>query len=758
MRLLTRGSSATLVATLALTGALVLPTSTAAAAADFDVNTDQITLDQGHTDAFNLIPTDDGGIRLTLKEDITGSHVLREPESVEIYVKESARTQVPEGFLPGLPADVYLLPLTQGQNPDVIWPGWDSLQLSGHGFGTSTQADIEFNITEVDGPGDVFMWTSAGFNPKASLLKDGGYTLPNTIKQSILAHVHTNWAFTEAGTYIFTVNASAAKADGSGRATSNTSSYAFVVGERTALTPAAPTQSGNTVTIPEQKYLTYTDATGTVLAPGAHEITADLTVNATQRFGFDLAAGATAQWNFAYEAPVQQAVTITGLGHHYHQGNPINLTAAAAPAVAGASYEWSVQRKDQSAPVRVPGVTGANLLLTAEQAYDDARISVRLLGASGDLLAEAAPVTIDVNDHGTAPHQVVTVGGVRDHYHTGTIANLSASVAPASVLTRYEWQIKTAEMPNWATAPGENGENFSFTVTGGYNGMLVRAKLTFDDGTQYVVSEPVEIEVDDHHGHQPVQTELSISGLAASYRAGDRAQLTAVQQPQTNEDHYHWFIKRQGETTYTVIPGALSGALQYTVLAEDANAQIIARLYDHDHAQLAESAPVTLKLEVLAPTGPGKPAAAPEGKTGASLDGTTEGGIALDKSSVLQGGTVTVQVGNGTEHAGEWVAAWMFSNPALLGGDWQQVAANGTITVRIPANASPGAHRVAVFDRTGALLGWRNLQVTQAADHGKRLSDTGAESPAPLIVGGALLLLAGAAVVTVARRRMGAAE
>src|SRR5690606_19248110 len=111
-----------LVGVLALAGGLALPT--VAVAAD-EVLDDPIRFDSGHIDAFALSATTDGTVRLALSEDITGSHVLRTPESVELLVHSDAySTNLPAAALPaGVPTTVSHLPLTQDH--DLIWPGWD---------------------------------------------------------------------------------------------------------------------------------------------------------------------------------------------------------------------------------------------------------------------------------------------------------------------------------------------------------------------------------------------------------------------------------------------------------------------------------------------------------------------------------------------------------------------------------------------------------------------------------------------------------
>lgn len=873
MNLRTRKRAGAFAIAFAVVGAMLAPTQ--ANAADPVVLDDPIAFEIGHIDAFNPVLNDDGSIRLALKEDVTGSHVLRTPESVELVVKSAAQMTVPENYLPGMPSSIYYLPLTQDAN--LIWPGWDTQSLNPSFPGSNT----DIVVSAVDGPGQVLVWSSGSFGESISLMTDGGYTLPNTISQPYPAHTHANWAFTAPGIYKLTVQANVIAASNGETGSSQTATYTFVVapeveiagvqdsyadGAAIELTAASPVASGSFEW----------SVDGTVVAGqngSTLNLTAEQDLDGAEVTVRQLGAGATAfaassAVTLNVEEPAERTATITGLAHHYHQGSPIDLTAVSDPAVENASYEWFVQRVDQPAPVQVAGENGASIRIAAEQALDNARVTANVLDESGAVVASAAAVTIDIDDHGAAPFNVVTVTGVEDHYHTGAEAHLAASAAPASVLTRWVWEVQLAGESEYAPVAGENAAEYLFEVTEELDGALVRAVLTFDDGTRYVASEPVEIEIDDHHGEEPVETTLSISGLAEHYHTGDVANLTAVQDPETGENHYHWFIKRAGDADYAVIAGELTGNLAYTVAEGDDGAEIIVRLYDHDHTVIAESAPVvieiddhhggedvtvtiqglqdqyeagsTISLSVLrepaidhehyhwfiqrvgetewiriptgvdqqyltyvateadngaqlmvsarhhglevaasdpvtlvvvpAQTGDEKPENPPADLDEDALDGVDSGGITLDKSTVQQGGDLIVQVGEGTEHAGQWVAAYMFSEPVLLGGDWLQVAANGTITVQIPSNAALGTHSIAVYDASGALVGWQPIEVTAASSGGgstpggttpggNDLANTGAGAPGIAIGGIALMaLVAGAALMAARRRSTAAAE
>lgn len=187
----------------------------------------ELALDHGHVDAFNVSYTG-GGLTLDLKEDVTGQHVRHAPESVKLVVKEEALTDIPSGF-PGAPK-AYFLPITQ--NPKLVWPGWDTLGVSGSGI-----EKVRISVKAVNGPGEVHVFSSDMFGIR-SLLEGGGTKLPGVIDQKYPAHTHANWVFTKAGAYTFTVQASADK-DGK-TLTSNTATYTWQVGKEVAPTPTAP--------------------------------------------------------------------------------------------------------------------------------------------------------------------------------------------------------------------------------------------------------------------------------------------------------------------------------------------------------------------------------------------------------------------------------------------------------------------------------------------------------------------------------------
>jgi surface-anchored protein len=444
---------------LALT-ALTATTATAAPAPT--VLDDQITLDHGHIDAFNLVLDADDSVRITLKEDVTGSHVLREPETVELFVKDSALTSIPDGFVPGLSGNVYYLPLTQDHT--LIWPGWDTQSIASVFPG----ADTDIVVREIDGPGEVFLWSQGSFGAVTSLLKSGGHKLPDTIAQPYPAHTHANWAFTKPGTYKFTVQANVT--DNTGKTgTTRTAIYTFVVAERTELVPPAPTQQGNTVTVPAAKWVEYRTSSGQVLAPGAHSISADTTITAQAALGFTMSPETITAWTFAHVPDqVFTSVDVAVLGDA-EVGSTLSAQATAAPAADGFSYQWLVDGKT------ISGATGSSYTVTAGDAGKKVSVAVTASKtgfASVTKTSAAKTVTVPVTPVKDFTSVTVTISG---DAKAGSTLTAKATTTPQADTFSYQWlvdgkAVAGATKSTYTVTAGDAGKKISVTVTASKSG------------------------------------------------------------------------------------------------------------------------------------------------------------------------------------------------------------------------------------------------------------------------------------------------
>lgn len=463
-------------AVLALVAGLGSATTAWAAPAPV-VHDTPITFDGGHIDAFNIALNPDNSARLTLKEDVTGSQVLHTPESVELYVKPAAWvTGAPASFLPpGVPSDFYLLPLTQDQN--LIWPGWDS---GGVGSVYGSDADVDINVTAVDGPGDVYLWTQGAFGAPAPLLVEG-WQFPGTIHQTQLAHVHANWGFTAPGTYKLKVDAKVASEDGKLNSATQTGTYTFVVAERTELTPQAPSQQDNTVTIPDQRWMAYSDGEGNPLAAGPLTLTKDLTVTAAPAIGFVLPAGATQSWNFSYQEPEPEpepsapvAKTDPSIAGTAVVGGV--LTAKPGTwSVAGVTFSYQWLRNGAV----IPGATQADYKVVSADAGKSLQVEVTATksGLPSGIATSAAVMAGKKLTKAPVP----TVSGAAKVGKTLKVK--AGSWAPSKVTLAYQWlrdgqPIAKATKSSYKLVKADAGRKVSVRVTGSKAGYVSVVKTS----------------------------------------------------------------------------------------------------------------------------------------------------------------------------------------------------------------------------------------------------------------------------------------
>lgn len=168
------------------------------------------TLDRGHADIFDLTSDASGALTLRIKEDATGSGVMREPEQTLLAVNKSTLTQIPASVsqATGAPAAAYLLGQSGDNQASVLWPGWDTLGVAAGGYDAA-----RFHITYT-GPenGRIYAFTSSFTEGTKAVTNDGSFDLApggDDIDQPYAAHKHVNWLFTRAGRYTLTVQASA---------------------------------------------------------------------------------------------------------------------------------------------------------------------------------------------------------------------------------------------------------------------------------------------------------------------------------------------------------------------------------------------------------------------------------------------------------------------------------------------------------------------------------------------------------------------
>lgn len=188
------------------------------------------TLDRGHADIFDLTSDTSGTLTLRIKEDATGSGVMREPEQTLLAVNKSTLTQIPASVsqATGAPAAAYLLGQSGDNQATVLWPGWDTLGVTAGGYDAA-----RFHISYT-GPenGRIYAFTSSFTEGTKAVTNDGSFDLApegDDIDQPYAAHKHVNWLFTRAGRYTLTVQASAWTPGNTGAANAQSAVHTYTI-------------------------------------------------------------------------------------------------------------------------------------------------------------------------------------------------------------------------------------------------------------------------------------------------------------------------------------------------------------------------------------------------------------------------------------------------------------------------------------------------------------------------------------------------
>ncbi len=263
------GPRATLraLAVLAL-GLVAAPLAAAPAATAVDR---PVVLTKGHIDGFELTYDRAAGKLVLAAKDDTRLYadeiVYRDPSTVTFAFSDAAKTALPPatGTWAFLGAhggqEGWLGPETQ--NPAEPWIGWSTerlqTSLAGTGFSVADSGTpVSLNV-DIVGPGDVFQWQTVNFAPGNRYI-DTTTPEPDVIPVASHAHVHTNWLFTAAGDYYFTVTPTVQTVEGA-TLTGDPTGYHVRIGGTASPAPTLAVQgAGATYVVGQTAILTAAQA------------------------------------------------------------------------------------------------------------------------------------------------------------------------------------------------------------------------------------------------------------------------------------------------------------------------------------------------------------------------------------------------------------------------------------------------------------------------------------------------------------------
>lgn len=196
-------------------------------APDAPTEAGRVVVDRGHVDVGPRLQDGEWSLQLHVGSGPESSWRL--PEDVVLDVTEAASLTVPDdpayAFL-RQPAGTAVSVVPQTQAEDVVWVGWNTQDPA---VMSSVDRGVTLTMRDVQGPGDLVVYLQSGNLGAPEVLWDSTVDDEQGIFVDTNTHTHANWVFTEPGTYLVDVEASATLLDGS--EVSASAPLRFAVGE-----------------------------------------------------------------------------------------------------------------------------------------------------------------------------------------------------------------------------------------------------------------------------------------------------------------------------------------------------------------------------------------------------------------------------------------------------------------------------------------------------------------------------------------------
>ena len=459
-------------------------------------------LSNGHMDIFYPFMLND-----KLIMGFEANSMLYKPENITMKVGKSSYSTKPfDNYKNKLPFDAskgyWLLDESGNKQDKELFPGWDtSVARYAVGAENPDGATADIVVQKVIAPkgGKVLVWEtdknkqgesrakSFEYQDKDDVEGEEGsrFEFPGVIHQPQVIHQHTNWVFTQPGTYKLEVYAVIKNKKTQKTITTNTAEYTFEIA------------ASNNHTVP---------LGSTIKERGKAEIPV-LDANTKDEDPSDNPECKDGQLCIL-------GIRNKGLHPHYHSyeiGGDLNLYTymdglkekIASGEIKRPTYRWCITRADEQEGTEGTCFMGERLILPPEPAMNNMQVSVIVTAFEGtfDYEKQRATGKIVVEDHGADGRPVVAIKG-KNKVNVGETVHLNAKLysprvpvvnggagdpeEPAtSIVKKYRWMIKKDGEKNFTNIPMAEGKSLDLVVDESMQDAVIRASLVLDDGTLY---------------------------------------------------------------------------------------------------------------------------------------------------------------------------------------------------------------------------------------------------------------------------------
>ncbi|WP_265521192.1 choice-of-anchor M domain-containing protein [Oerskovia flava] len=548
--------------TVAVGGALSVPTAAFAAEGPAPAPTQIRVVGGVHTDAVSTF-LDDGRFSLASKADVAEGNGTRfAADDVWFHLEDDAQRVVTAGFefIAPVGSTVWTAPES---NPGAgrLWPGFNTESVAS---GAIDDNRTTFTLTDVEGPGDLEVFTGGGLNGTQRLWSSRDDDIRSF--QAGRTHLHANWAFTAPGTYRLGVEG-AVTVDGTEQTAQAT--YTFVVGDLPDAVETATTLATSSTELVTGDPLTLTaqvspaDARGfvefrngsTVLGHDAlSDGTAVLTTTAPAVGRHDLTAVYVPSVANLARPSTSDPTTVTvsdgsgdefgiaGVASSYQVGDVLEARVVGHTLAEGQTYRWAWRPVGVESSYALTGTGGqeaaGRLTLPLDRSHDGYEVSVSIRQGS-TTVTRSSWVTLTVESD-VAP---LTGSFPADDLYLGDEVLFTLDDPPAD-----GDEVRLAY--RFSSDPWTSADPLTTRVDA--TTLRVRPEFAFNDSVTWVVqtvrdgrvvaqSDPVRKAV-------PAR-EVMLQGLQGVYRTGQTLNVTADVYPELAGATYSWeMFTWNGET------------------------------------------------------------------------------------------------------------------------------------------------------------------------------------------------------------------
>ena len=251
-----------------------------------------------------------------------------------------------------------------------------------------------------------------------------------------------------------------------------------------------------------------------------------------------------------YRLPVEfssaSVINITAQPKSVTVNSGAKLTLSVKATGTGLKYQWYLKKKGDTAWSKWSGMTAASVTAASKDSWNGMQVFCMITNAKGNTL-KSNTVKLTVNIPLTVISQPVSLT-------VDSGKKISFSVKARGDGVKYQWYHKKKSETAWSVWSGKTSATVTETSKDWWDGMQVYCKLTDSKG-KTVNSNTATLKLN-------IPLTITANPSSVSVSAGEKATFTV--KARGGGLKYQWYIKKKGQTSWSVWSGKTAAAVTFT--------------------------------------------------------------------------------------------------------------------------------------------------------------------------------------------------